>query len=70
MSRRFIELLQRYAFVRREIDAERDRRTPNLVRLARLRTLQLKVQQTIETFVKGRAIRYASRPRLAYARIR
>lgn len=70
MTRRFLDLMQRYAFLRRKIDAEKQSRAPNLVRLARLRTLQLRAQQMLEDFVTQRAIRYASRPRLAYARIR
>lgn len=67
MTRRFHDLLQRYAFVRGRIDAERLRRTPSIVRLARLRTLQLKLRQSIRDFVTVRAIRRGSRPRLVYA---
>lgn len=66
MYRRFHDLMQRYALVREWIDAEKRRHAPNLLRLARLRTLQYKIRETITAFVKDRATRRASRPRLVY----
>ena len=66
MSRRFYDLLQRYAFVRQMIDAERTLSAPRPVRLARLRRLQLRLRETLHNFVRASALRRASRPRLVY----
>jgi hypothetical protein len=70
MSRRFHDLLERYALVRRMIDAERTHRTPNLMRLARLRALQLRMREALRDFVRTHAMRRASRPRLVYSAAR
>lgn len=64
MSRRFQVLLDRYAIIRREIDAERDQPRPNELRLVRLKRLQLLINTRIREFVEARAIRRASAPRL------
>lgn len=64
MSRRFQVLLDRYALVRREIDALIEQPRPNLMRLVRLRRLQLVISERLQAFVKASAIRRASRPRL------
>ncbi|MBR2536022.1 MAG: hypothetical protein IKE66_08110 [Hyphomicrobium sp.] len=63
MSRRFQVLLDRYAIIRREIDAERDQPCPNELRLVRLKSLQLLINTRIREFVEARAIRRASAPR-------
>ncbi|NOT69798.1 MAG: hypothetical protein HOP09_00545 [Hyphomicrobium sp.] len=64
MPRRFQTLLSRYALVRREIDAERAHPRPSLLRLVRLKRLQLMLNERLRTFVEQSAIRRASRPRL------
>lgn len=64
MSRRFQILLDRYAIIRREIDAERDQPRPDELRLVRLKRLQLLINTRIREFVEARAIRRASAPRL------
>lgn len=63
MSRRFQVLLDRYAIIRREIDAERDQPRPSLLRLVRLKRLQLLINTRIREFVEASAIRRASAPR-------
>lgn len=75
MSRRFQDLLDRYAIIRRAFDAERQQPRPSLIRLARLNRLQLVITKRIRAFVEQSAIRRASAPRLtsyppayAYAR--
>ncbi len=65
MSRRFQVLLDRYAIVRRAIDAERQHSRPNILRLVRLKRLQLLINDRIRAFVEARAIRRASAPRLS-----
>lgn len=64
MSRRFQTLLDRYALVRREIDAERISARPSILRLVRLKRLQLLINERLRAFVTQSAIRRASRPRL------
>ena len=64
MSRRFQTLLARYAIIRREIDAERASPRPSLLRLVRLKRLQLLINDRLRAFVAISAIRRASRPRL------
>jgi hypothetical protein len=65
MSRRFQNLLDRYAIIRRAFDAERQQPRPSLIRLARLNRLQLVITARIRAFVEQSAIRRASAPRLA-----
>lgn len=65
MSRRFQVLLDRYALVRREIDTLLAQPRPNLMRLVRLRRLQLVISERLQAFVKASAIRRASAPRLS-----
>lgn len=69
MSRRFQVLLDRYATIRREIDAERELPRPSQLRLVRLKRLQLLINTRIREFVEASAIRRASAPRYrpAYA---
>lgn len=69
MSRRFQVLLDRYALIRREIDAEREQPRPSQLRLVRLKRLQLLINTRIREFVEASAIRRASAPRYrpAYA---
>jgi hypothetical protein len=64
MSRRFQVLLDRYARIRRAIDFERHHPQPGLLRLVRLKRLQLIIDDRLRSFVAVRAIRRASRPRL------
>lgn len=64
MSRRFQTLLARYSIIRREIDAERANPRPSLLRLVRLKRLQLLINDRLRAFVEVSAIRRASRPRL------
>jgi len=73
MNRRFQILLDRYARIRREIDAERIQQRPSQLRLVRLKRLQLLINERLRAFVMQGAIRRASRPRLplrlAHARL-
>ncbi len=63
MSRRFQGLLARYAAIRRAIDLERNHPHPSLLRLMRLKRLQLHIDDRIRAFVELSAIRRASCPR-------
>lgn len=63
MSRRFQVLLDRYGVIRREIESERHRSRPSLLRLVRLKRLQLLINTHLRAFVEASAIRRASAPR-------
>ena len=65
MSHRFQILLDRYALIRRAIEAERQSPHPSVLRLVRLKRLQLLVYERIRAFVEARAVRRASAPRLS-----
>ncbi len=70
MSRRFQGLLDRYAAIRRAIDLERNHPHPSLLRLLRLKRLQLLLDDRIRAFVELSAIRRASVPRFLPAAAR
>ena len=63
MQKRFHSLLGRYGIVRNALDEERHTSNPDILKLLRLRRLQLLIAQKIEEFVRISAIRRASRPR-------
>lgn len=67
MSRRFQGLLDRYTAIRRAIDLERNHPHPSLLRLMRLKRLQLLLGERIRSFVELSAIRHASVPRFVPA---
>ncbi len=67
MSRRFQGLLDRYTSIRRAIELERNHPHPSLLRLMRLKRLQLLIDDRIRAFVELSALRRASVPRFAPA---
>ncbi len=67
MSRRFQGLLDRYTSIRRAIELERNHPRPSLLRLMRLKRLQLLLGERIRSFVELSAIRRASVPRFVPA---
>ncbi len=67
MSRRFQGLLDRYAAIRRAIDHERGNPRPSLLRLMRLKRLQLLIDERIRAFVELSALRRAAVPRFVPA---
>ena len=67
MSRRFQGLLDRYGAIRRAIDHERDNPRPSLLRLMRLKRLQLLIDDRIRAIVALSALRRAAVPRFVPA---
>ena len=67
MSRRFQGLLDRYTAIRRAIDHEREHPHPSLLRLMRLKRLQLLIDERIRAFVELSALRRAAVPRFVPA---
>ncbi|HET6390950.1 hypothetical protein [Hyphomicrobium sp.] len=63
MSRRFITLLERLAWVREMIDREQRSGAPSPVRLIRMKQLYLRLSQNLRQMTKQRLIRMASAPR-------
>lgn len=63
MSRRFQGLLDRYTAIRRAIEEERRSAQPSLLRLLRLKRLQLLIVKRTRASVQASALRRASSPR-------
>jgi hypothetical protein len=63
MSRRIQELLKRYAAIRNAIEAELRIQRPSLLRLMRLKRLQLLITGRIGAAVQAAALRRAASPR-------
>ena len=70
MSRRFQGLLDRYTAIRRAIELERNHPQPSLLRLMRLKRLQLLLGERIRAFVELSALRRAAVPRFVPAAAR
>lgn len=63
MSRRFQGLLDRYAAIRRAIEEERRSAQPSVLRIMRLKRLQLLIVKRTRAFVQASALRRAASPR-------
>ena len=64
MSRRFLTLLERAASIRHLIEREELSRSPNSVRLMRLKKLQLRLSERMRVISAKQLIAIASAPRL------
>lgn len=63
MSRRFITLLERTAFVRKLIEREESCSEPNALRLMRMKRLSLRLSTSLRAMTAKRLVAMASAPR-------